>query len=752
MSKWIIFLSLFINLISIRLFANNEYTVSGRVLDKSSGDALIGVQVFLKELRIGTTTNSDGFFSIHNIPGGTYTLRVSYLGFSTIDKDINVPSDDLQNLLFKLTESTIDLGEVIVTGNPFQNDPKDLSQITVSLSKLDLIVRNGITAGDALNFLPGIAMRSNGIATGRPVIRGFSNNKVLILEDGLRMGDLSSSSDDHSISDDGSEPEKIEVLEGPSSLLYGSNAIGGVINLITDAIPTYTPTGLNGEFIIQVSSVNNEYLSNLHLNYGSGNSAFHAKFFKRKGEDYKIPGGHKTFNSDLDSHGIQFGYSLQPEWGMSGLSYTYYNNKYGLPTLPSADEKVYIDMEKQQYRFQTDVYKINSFLKSMSLKAGYMDYKHKEISKTNGVIGTAFGMKTLSADLSFMHESLLGSKEGIIGIYSLIQDYNVEGEEALTPNAKYVNYAAYFLENYKIDNLHLSLGARYEFNNVKFSEAVLSDSLFGGDKNTVNTFSASLGLVYPVSENESFYLNMANAFRSPTVEELSSYSVHEALASFDIGNRSLGKENTVGFDLGFRSQSTKHSVDIDFYYNAVSGFIYRRPLNIFYNDNEDPLPGEQVGFNTDGKGVRVHEYQQADAVLYGFVAKFNYEILNGLQTTFISDYVRAKNTTTGENLPQIPPLRLSLELRYATPDYWFGGNWKVADKQSDVAPNEETTYGYGLLEMYAGIKIITGPVSNIFTLRAQNLLDQNYKDHLSAIKDFTYMPGRNIAINYRLTF
>lgn len=735
---------------SAHLTAKESYSISGKVVDKTNNEPLIGVDIYINELRTGTTTNVNGIFTISNVPPGTYSLRVSYLGYAAINKVIIIEKENLTELYFALTESTINLDEVVVTGNPFLSDPKEISQTSISLSQLDLIVKSGGTIGNTLDFLPGVAMRSNGIATGRPVIRGFSNNKVLILEDGLRMGDLSSASDDHSISGDGSEPEKIEVLEGPSSLLYGNNAVGGVVNIITDAIPTYVSEGLTGEFLNQYSSVNNEYLTNLHLNYGLGLAAFHSKVFKRKGDDYKIGGGEKTFNSDLDSYGYQLGLSFHPEWGMSGVSYTDYNNKYGLPTIPSADEIVYIDMHKKQLRFQTDIYKINSFLQSMSLKAGYMDYNHKEISRSDGAVGTSFGLKTGSADLSFMHRSVLGSTDGIVGLYALYQDYDVSGEEALTPNAKHYSFAAYFLEKYKLSDINLSLGARYELNKINIPEAVLTDSVFTSDTKNFNTLSASLGLTYSLSENESFYLNGANAFRSPTIAELSSYSIHEAQASFDIGNRALSRENTLGLDFGFRSVSSRHNLDINLYYNSVSNFIYREPQALYFSEEVNPQTGNEVGFNTDEEGFKVYKYSQADAVLYGYVIKFSYEILHGLQTTLISDYVRAKNTVTEENLPQIPPLRLSIELRYSTPTYWFGGTWKLVNKQNDVAANEEPTPGYGLINIYSGIKIFTGRFSHIINLKVNNLFDHLYKDHLSAIKDFTFMPGRNIELNYKL--
>ncbi len=732
------------------IFPKNK--ISGKVIDAKTNEPLIGVNILILQSKIGTVTNVKGYFEFDNLSDGNYDLKFSYLGYLPVIKKIKVTSNTSINIDLKLQEIAIDLSEIMVTGNPFLVETKDLSQSSISLSKLDLIVKSGGTVADVLNFQPGIAVRSNGIATGRPVIRGFSNNKVLILEDGLRMGDLSSASDDHAVSDDGSDAEKIEVIEGPSSLLYGSNAIGGVVNIITDAIPSSVQQGLNGEFLLQGASVNNEYLGNVHLNYGLDRLAIHGKFFKRKGSDYKVPNGGKTFNSDINSYGSLLGLSYLPDWGMVGLSYDDYNNKYGLPTLPNADEIVYIDMHKKEYRFSTNINKINSFVTSMSLKAGYLNYNHNEISKLDGTIGTAFGMKTTSADLSFIHKPLINNSNGIIGLYGLFQKYDVNGDEALTPNADYLSLAAYFVEKFNFDPIGLSFGARYEINNVKFPTATLTDSVFDGGENKFNTLSMSLGLVYNIDKSTSIFTNLANAFRAPTIEELSSYAIHEALLSFDIGNRSLKKENSTGIDVGFRSQGQNYYLQLTGYFNKVNNLIYRQPLALFYSEDIDPITGNTIGFNSSGNGFRVHKYNQADADVYGFEAKFSYELVNGFTSTIVSDYVRAKNKTTNENLPLIPPFRFSIDLRYATSKYWFGTTWNLAASQKDVAPNEEVTAGYGLVGIYAGVKLLTGEFANIIDLRVTNLLDQAYKDNLSAIKDFAYMPGRNIILNFKFIF
>lgn len=750
--KFYLFAILVMILFNADLFAKNNFQIKGNVRDEKTNEPLVGVNVLILQSKNGTVTDVNGDFAIGDLDEGRYSIRFSYLGYSTITKEIDVPLKNSEIIEIKLKETSIDLSEVVVTGNPFLVGTKNLSQSTVTLSKLDLLIKGSGNIADALNFQPGVSVRSNGVATARPVLRGFSNNKVLILEDGLRMGDLSSASDDHAISNDGSEAEKIEVIEGPSSLLYGSNAVGGVINIITDAIPSSVQQGLNGELLLHGGSVNNEYLGNAHINYGFGKFSVHTKIFKRKADDYKISGGEKTFNSDLDSYGSLIGISYFPNWGNIGASYDNFNNKYGLPSPPTSDEVVYIDMNKKQFRFNTDVNHINNFLTSMNLKAGYLDYNHKEISKIDGKIGTQFGMKTGSADLSFIHKPFFNNSNGVIGFYGLLQNFKVNGEEALTPNADYKSFAAYFLENFNLGDYILSAGARYELNSVTFPSAVLTDSLFEAGDKIFNSLSISLGAAYKLNDNISLFTSVANAFRAPTIEELSSFGIHEALASFDIGNKQLQKENSIGFDIGIKIQEQSFDMELTGYYNKVYNLIFRKPLDIFYSANTDLATGKKIGFNSLEDGFRIYEYNQADANVYGFETKIRYEIINGFTSTLISDYVRAKNLNTNENLPQIPPFRLSVELRYTTAKYWLGTLINLAASQNDVAPNEEPTAGYGLVSFYLGTKILSGNNAHIINLKIDNLFDKAYKDHLSAIKDFTYMPGRNISLNYKFIF
>ena len=730
-------------------FSQQNFVLRGLIIDSHNQEPLIGVNVFLKEAKIFVESDENGVFQFPNIHHGNYTLVASLTGHKETTARITVPQKG--KLVIQMHEQVINLNESIVTGNPFSLDLKELSQSTISLSQLDLQIRRSATLAQSLDFQPGVAMRSNGTAAARPVIRGFSNNMILILEDGLRMGDLSSASDDHGISDDGSEPEKIEIIRGPASLLYGSNAIGGVVNVITDAIPSTIPQQLNGHFLTEGSSVNNQYLTNLHLNYGVNLFSFHGNFYKRKATDYKIPAGGRTLNSFFETLGGQTGVSFHPDWGITGISFSSFNNKYGLPAPPGSTALTYIDMHKTQIKYIADIKIDNSFLSELDLKSSYQNYHHNEIDKYSGMIGTSFNLESANIDVSTKHIPIFFFLNGIIGFSSSYQKYKILGSEAITPNTQSITAAGYIFEQIKFDKLNLSFGVRTEINSMDISQAVLTDSLFKSQKKYFSTLSGSFGAVYSLSEQQSIFFNLAKAFRSPGADELASYGIHEAANSFDIGNRNLSIENSLGFDLGVRSISEDCSAEITGYVNSVSNFISRTPMPLFYSDETGNGNTMIIGFN-DTTGFRVKQYQNDDAIFYGFESKVSLKVEDNLATTLIADYVRAMNSKTKESLPQIPPFRFSFEARYTVDQFWFGSTLKMAASQKNISQNETPTAGYFLADIYGGIKLFSGRFAHIISLKIENAFNREYKDHLSAVKEFTFMPGRNISLSYKFLF
>lgn len=737
---------LLIFLFSINLFS--QTTFSGKVIDEKENVPLYGVNVMIKELKIGTSTNVDGIFTFKNLNSGIYTFVFSYIGHRTQAIKILIP--DNNELVVKMIDGNVDLEEIIVTGNPLSLDKKDFAQSSIVISNQNLLIKRNSTIAEILNFQPGISVRSNGTAPSRPIIRGFSNNRILILENGLRMGDLSNSSDDHGVSSDGGNAEKIEVLRGPASLLYGSNAIGGVVNIISEDIPTYVPDHLEGVINFNSSTNNKEYFGNADLHYGISNIAIHANYFNRSNKNYFDGNNEEVFNTDLNSKGYQFGLSYKPNFGLSGFSFSKYNTTYGLPIDKNeidGEGPILLDMKKNDLRFLFESNYNNSFITTFNLKAGFQDYNHKEIIRNTGEIGTQFSLKSLSSDLSFNHHPIFNEINGIFGLWFMNQDYTVTGEEALTPNANYKSFAMYFYEQTKINKFNFQLGFRYEINKIKIPESELSNNIFSSFNRNYNSISGSFGISYNLNDDLSIYTNISNAFRSPTVEELASYSTHEATGSFDIGEKNLLTEKNYGLDFGFRVIKQYHYVDLSFYYNDINDFIYRDPTNMYYN------PTDSINkFNFDEVGFPVFKYKQTNAILFGAELKAQYDFSNSLTTIIVMDYVRGYQKKPFENLPQIPPFRISLETRYTTDLYWFGFNWKVVNKQSQVANFEEPTTGFGLVDLHGGIKLITNKFVHIIDLKINNTFNQLYRDHLSAIKSFAYMPGRKISLNYKFLF
>lgn len=738
---------LFFILLSNVVPAQKLYTIKGKVSDQNDDSPLIGVSVVVSEAKLGGITDIDGKFIIINVPKGIYQVRFSYIGHSTVLAKVIVPSKDSQELNIKLTETAIHLNDVVITGNPFLIEDKDIVKPLVTLGNLDLdIVRNN-SIGEMLNFQPGVSVISNGTAVSRPVIRGFGSNRVIILEDGLRMGDLSASSSDHSITEDGSSPDRIEIVRGASSLLYTNSSPGGVINIITDLIPTNIPSKLSGSISLGGSSISDQKFGNTELFYGSGRTSYEAGAFYRSGNSYRSPSGERVSNSDLSSKGLRGGVSFHPEWGTFGVGLNNIKNLYGIPYNQKGNDEegpVFIDMMKTDYKAFLQIDTISSIFPQISIKTGFENYNHSEISRITQTAGSKFSLSTFTGDIFIKHNLFSSSPlvNSAIGFWGLNQKYKVRGEEALTPDADLSSAAIYLFEQFNFHPLDLQGALRYEFNSVKMPESVLSDSLFPAVKKTFNTFSSSLSLAYTIFENFSVFANVSNQLRTPTIEEMGSFSIHAALASFDIGSRNLKTENNYGFETGFRINEKKFFIELNAYYNLINNYIFRNPSSLFY---------ENGNFN-NYSGLPVFTYSQTNAEIFGAEFKGIIDLAEGFSTTITTDYVRGKYQDLDKNLPQIPPFRLSIEPKYVKDFYWFGLIWKGASAQRSIAENETMTKGYGVIDIYAGIKLFTGNLIHQFDFKTENVTNLEYREHLSALKNFAPMPGRNFLLTYKLLF
>lgn len=743
-------------LIGVLLFLSSVYSqdITGRIVHQDFKTPLHGANIILEELKLGTTSNAQGNFIFFNVPDGAYHLRISYIGHKTEILKIIVPLKKSLEIL--LIESNISLNEIMITGNPLTQDLRNISQSVTQISGFDFKTKRSLSIANTLESQAGINNAANGISASKPVIRGFNNNRILVLLDGFRMGDLSNTAFDHSISEDIESTEKIEIIRGPASLLYGNNAIGGIINIITYGIPEIRLNNLISDFNYSFASGNNQKSITGKLNYGIKDFSFSGSFSLKKSGNYKTNNSKYIDNSDLHNSDYRFGIAYLPENWIIGISFNKYQSDYGIPT---ADEvhhhddneeeeenhsghshsNVLIAMEKQDFRAKIHRENLSFlFFKNLKINYGYQDYAHDEKDRRENLIESGFKLQSHNIDLSLAHNPLFYNNNGIIGFNYLNQNYSVNGAEALTPNSKYTNLGLYFYETYLYKQFHFNFGLRYDFTNVHIPNTVLNEKPFLAEDKKYDNFSISLGTIYHISDYISFFGNLANAYRAPTVEELSSYSVHEATNSFDIGNMNLKSEKNLGFEVGFRLAKEHHSVETALYYNRISNYIFKENTGEFYNEGAEEIP--------------IHKYLQTDAAIYGFEIKALYEFSSKISTTIIADYVTGKNLSTDNYLSQMPPFRFSIEQKYYTDNFWAGIIQKFTASQTKLGINETQTSGYGLTDLYMGSRfILLGLIHNI-NVKIENLWDKFYSNHLSSIKDTVPMPGRNIIFSYSVIF
>lgn len=728
------------------IYAQQTYTFEGVILDKEENQPLYGANIYLESLRTGTSSKQDGSFRFSGLTEGKYKFVVSFIGHKSKILDITIPTE---KVTVYMDHGTVDLENVVVTGNPFNSASKNLTQSVLSLKGNELKTRKSLNLAQSMDFQPGISVIQNGAAAARPIIRGFSNNRILILQDGLRIGDLSNTAPDHAISSDLMSNENIEILRGPASLLYGNNALGGVVNLISSSIPEVLSDKFISEVNFNLASVNDLRGVKFNTLYTINEVSFSANLYTKKSDDLRLPGDIRLDNTALKNSGLSFGISYLPKDWLIGFNYNYYKSDYGLPVIPEGEEhedeegeedhhhshsNILLDMKKTEIRGKIEKMSSGSFFDKFSLKAGYSDYSHNEISKATNVVGSGFRLEAFSADLSATHQ-ISRKLSGVSGLWILSQKYKVKGDEALTPNSDYSAVAAYLYEKFETSNFNLTFGLRFENNSLNIPETVLNEKLITADKKDYNTLSYSLGTVIALTGSVSVFANYGTALRAPTIEELASYSVHEATASFDIGDLNLNTEKNNGFDLGLRVKKPHHSVEFNIYYNRIKNYIFKYRTDEVFNDGDEALP--------------VFRYTQNDAKIYGFETKASYDFTQKFSITAVADLVRGELVNSG-NLPLMPPFRFMIEPKYYTDSFWTGIMLKYSGNQDKTAVNEIPTSSHFILDYYAGTRYLLFGTIHSVVLRVENVFNTEYRDHLSVLKEYYPSPARNIMLDYSI--
>lgn len=722
------------------------------LIQDTTGAPLPNVQVVVGGTSRATTTDAHGRFVIRSLPAGTYHFDARLIGYAPAHAVVTVPAvGDEVLVTMTMRPTPLRLSNVQVTATPTGTDPHEITQSTIELSGRELARNLGANVAQTLSSEPGMSTRYAGPAATLPVIRGLTGDRILILQDGGRAADLSSSSSDHGLSVDPLTASRIEVVRGPASLLYGNNALGGVVNVISNDIPTSVPTHLEGYAAAQAESVNPGGAGSGALTVPLGNAgAFTVRGGGRRIDDVRIGGGAKLVNSfSRNFYGVAgLGYVTDRLTG--GLAYRGYRFRYGLPA-PSGDPEVGARIEgtRHQVSARGDFDVAVSVISHVRADASAQWYQHDELERT-GEVATSFSLLTQTVNL--LGNLRYGPVDGAIGVSGLLKQYDPRGDEALTPGAKSDNAGVFVFQRIPVGRepvgdepaerarvAHVEVGGRFDYYRIR-SEA--GDSKFGPARTRdFRSFSGSLGLNVPLGNDYSLGLSVARAFRAPTVEELFSNAFHAALGSYDMGNPELRSETSRGAEAVLRAQRARLVAQLSVFYNRIDDFI--TPVVV----------GDTL--NDEGERVPMSAYVQDAATLRGAEAQLEAEVARGLVLGAMADVLRG-TFSGGAPLPFMPAARLGGSVRWDNGRYSVGAEVRHAFAQdlasAREASGELATKAYTLVMLSAGVNVIRGPYVHSLTLRADNLLDEEYREATSRIKAFAPNPGRNLTLVYRVLF
>ena len=512
-----------------------------------AGAALPGATVAFVEKTRECVTGADGTCRFESVDPGRYHLTVRMDNFIPSRAEVTVADGASVTVPFTLSPQ-VHFSES-VTVSPGGRDTFESYQPTNVLGGEDLQQRLGANLGETLSKEAGVNMRAFGPGPARPVVRGLDGDRVLVLENGARTGDLSSQSADHGVTLDPATATRIEVVRGPATLLYGSSALGGVVNLVSDEIPTKPVSGAHGNLVLQGGTANEEAGIAGNITGGNGRWAFRAGGAGHRTGDVKTPDGTiPNSQSDLKSGGGGVAYTADD--GYAGVAYQYTNTSYGIPFVEEGGTT--LDPRRHRVDLRLERRKLSGLLEGIKFQGGYRNYTHDE-HEASGEIATTFKNKFTEGQLLLNHNPL-GKLKGTIGAWGTYRDYSSQGEEALAPPTTQKAFAGFLYEELTFPHVTLQFGGRIDRSTFNPDAAAVPEREDIRSRDFTE-FSGSVGLLGHLREDLTLALNVARAARNPSLEELYNFGPHVGNFAFEIGNPNLESERGLGMDLSLRYRS-----------------------------------------------------------------------------------------------------------------------------------------------------------------------------------------------------
>lgn len=635
------------------------------------------------------------------------------------------------------------LQEVVVTASPFATEEN--AQILTPAKVLagdELRNKLGNSLGDTLSQELGVSASAFGAGASRPIIRGMEGPRVLMLQNGMSTADVSTVSNDHAVATEAATARQIEILRGPAALLYGSGAIGGLVNVVNDRIPTELVGKPTGQVEARYGTVDGQKNTSFSVDGSAGQIGLHVDGNYRDTDNYKIPGNAKQGdastasgrlpNSFTHESSVGVGGSYIADWGHIGASVSSLDDHYGIPTA----EKSFIDLHQTRYDIDSLVREPFAGIESFKFKLGYTDYTHTE-KKEDGTADTVFSNRALQTRWELAHKPLAGWR-GNFGIQTEQNNYSalsaVDGSPQLTPKTKSSTFAGFLVEERKFGSVLASAGLRLE--SVKRRPEGLQNRDF-------NLFSWSTGALWSFVPGYGLGATYSVAQRAPTVEELYSNGPHESTSTFDIGNGSLQKETSHNIELSLQKTEGLVRWKGNLFQNKVKNYVYGRT-----NGQVDATG------NADPAGEFLQRFwSQGDATIHGAEVEVSYNLNNdGFSVRGFADTSRGKLDNQG-SLPLQPATRYGVDLGWKQGPWASGARVLRALKQDRLAAFESSqTPSYTQLDANLSYTQKLQTMRVTWFALVKNLLNQDIRYSTAVLKDTVPQSGRNLIVGVRTQF
>lgn len=731
--------------------------IGGTVVDDDTGMPVAAARARLLEAHREETVHEDGRFAFQEVAPGTYTLLVRRLGYQPSQQTVAVRAGDALQLEIRLRPAAVRLATAVVTGTLSERPRDEVLSPTSVVGDEELDRRLQATLAQTVQAQPGVTVSSVGPATARPVLRGLSGDRIVLLEDGQRPGDMSGFSGDHAVAIEPITARQIEVVRGPMSLLYGSSALGGVVNVIREEVPKSLPEDLHGTISAQANSVNDGGALSGEARTSFGSFALRGEASARTAGDIRTPSG-RLVNTGVRTYSGSVGGALVGREGHAGAAYRFYQNDYGIPGgfVGAHPTGVDIHMRRHATRLVSERHFTDAPLSSIEATGGYTHYFHAEY-EPSGSVGTAFRQHMVEGDLRARHEHKGPFSLGAFGARGQFRDI-ATGGSLDTPPTRDFSVAGYAIEEITRGRARYQIGARYDYASYEPTEDATID--VGGESvpvvaRTFGSFSGSLGALYELSPGVRVGASVNRAYRTPDFNELYSNGPHLAANSFEVGDPRLRTETGLGIDAFVRVNTQWVRAEVAVFRNQLDGYIYpssrgraelgpvgSRPKFQYTN-------GDAVFIGADGSvDVSLSRRWMVNTTVSSVFGRFTSElapipIINVFDTTFVP---------ASKYPPLMPPVQGRSELRYDAPRVFAGFGVRAAAAQNRLGDFEEPTSGYAVWNLDGGVRLVRGGRLQTLTLRVDNLFDREYRDHLSRVKTIMPEPGRDVSLVYRLQF